>query len=174
MTTIENIAVSEGVSRFIAAARQNGLRPELTNAKAGDEAITMVYARPSEWNGKAVTGYRTYFLVFHRAINERIDDDVLKCVIGTKNKDRAMKRGRIEIASEMEPNYMGPFVSDRFSSDLRIIVNKSSYDLGTPVNFSTGVPLDKGGGYFLMLMKGVYTVLGMLHPEKVSLKQMVR
>ena len=134
----------------------------------------MVYARPSGWNGKAVTKYMAYFLVFHRGGAERIDENALKCIIGTRNKDRAMKRGRIEVAAEMEPDYMGPFVSDKFSSDLLIIVNRSSYELGKPLNFSTGVPLDKGGGYFLMPMREVYGVLEKLHPGKVTTRPLVK
>ena len=174
MITIEDLAVSEGVARFITAARQSGLNPVLTVGKLGAEAITRVYARPNGWSRKQVTSYMTYFLVFHRTGGEVIDEDILTDIIGTRHKDRAMKRGRLQVAGEMSPGCMGPFLSEKYRGDLAIFVDRRSYVIKDSLSFSTGVPVEKNGGYFRMPMQQVCDVLEKFHPGKLSLRELVK
>ena len=127
--------------------------------KSGDEAITMAYQ----------IGGVVHFLVHSSEVGRYVSNRVLRDIIGiTKKgenrKEHAMERARAALAGEMEPGCMGPFVSEGWSDELRVLVDEGSLSSIASVNFSTGVP----GNFFYMKMSEMYNVLKTLHPGKIS------
>lgn len=123
-----------GVRRFIGYARAQGYEPVPAEMKQGDGAITLVYRTD-----------RTYFLVFQRFDGQRIPRSVTKRIISgkylnpkrefrIKDLESAYEKGTESVANEMQPGYMTPFVSERFT-DFTVCLDRTSFDNCNPMTF---------------------------------------
>ncbi|MBI2141515.1 hypothetical protein HYU16_03770 [Candidatus Woesearchaeota archaeon] len=168
--SINGILVSRGTGRFLQDANRTHISYVLSHLRHGPNAATMAYALPKPHAEGGVDGTRDilYFLLYSQPTNEHISKSALTEATGVKNADRAKNKARLLLKGEMEAPAFAPFVSQDFRTLTMIIFDEPSLARPEPHDFSTGIPLERGGGYIQMRMQDAYRALCSLHRGNAS------